>query len=237
MNLLHGSETPDTFAQGVKDCVPTLLGYISIGLAFGVVGIASGISLLEIFLLSAVVYAGSAQFIFCGLYVVGAPVSAIILTIFIVNLRHLLMSLSLALYFKQYSVLKNIGFGTLLTDETYGVAIATGAREGHLGGNWMNGLNVTAYSVWIISCTLGGVLGQWIPNPEKWGLDYALIAMFVALLVCTLAVAQKTKLMHYIKLVLCMAVVLYICNYFMPGHLAVVVSTIIVASIGVVTEK
>ena len=237
MNLLQGSETPDTFTQGVKDCVPTLLGYISIGFAFGVVGIASGISLLEIFLLSAIVYAGSAQFIFCGLYVAGAPVSAIILTIFIVNLRHLLMSLSLALYFKQYSALKNIGFGTLLTDETYGVAITKVAKEGRLGGSWMNGLNVTAYSVWIISCTLGGILGQWIPNPEKWGLDYALIAMFVALLVCTLAVAQKTKLMHYIKLVLCMAVVLYICNYFMPGHLAVVISTIIVATIGVVTEK
>ena len=63
--------TPDTFMQGVKDCIPTLLGYISIGVAFGVVGIASGISVLEIFLLSVLVYAGSAQFIFCGLYVAG----------------------------------------------------------------------------------------------------------------------------------------------------------------------
>lgn len=58
------SLTPDTFLQGIKDCVPTLLGYISIGLAFGVVGIASGISVLEVFLLSVLVYAGSAQFIF-----------------------------------------------------------------------------------------------------------------------------------------------------------------------------
>lgn len=230
-------QTPDTFLQGVKDCIPTLLGYISIGLAFGVVGIASGISVLEVFMLSVFVYAGSAQFIFCGLYLAGAPVSAIVLTIFIVNLRHLLMSLSIAPYFTKYSALRNIGFGTLLTDETFGVAIATGSKEGRLGGNWMDGLNITAYSVWIASCTLGGVLGQWLPDPKTWGLDYALIAMFVALLVLTLSFVPKTKLMHYLKLIACMALILYVLSYFMPGHLAVLVATILVATIGVVTEK
>src|SRR5690554_5801819 len=81
----------NTFYEGFKDCVPTLLGYISIGFAFGVVATASGLSLLENFLLSLLVYAGSAQFIFCGLFVAGAPVTVIILTTFIVNLRHLLM--------------------------------------------------------------------------------------------------------------------------------------------------
>ncbi len=230
-------QTPDTFLQGIKDCIPTLLGYISIGLAFGVVGIASGISVLEIFMLSVFVYAGSAQFIFCGLYLAGAPVSAIVLTIFIVNLRHLLMSLSIAPYFTKYSALRNIGFGTLLTDETFGVAIANGSKQGRLGGNWMDGMNITAYLVWIASCTLGGVLGQWLPDPKTWGLDYALVAMFVALLVLTLSFVPKTKLMHYLKLIACMVLILYVLSYFMPGHLAVLVGTILVATIGVVTEK
>ena len=80
----HNVQTPDTFLQGVKDCIPTLLGYISIGVAFGVVGIASGISVLEVFLLSVLVYAGSAQFIFCGLYLAGAPVTAVIVISMIV---------------------------------------------------------------------------------------------------------------------------------------------------------
>lgn len=229
--------TPDTFLQGVKDCVPTLLGYISIGLAFGVVGIASGISVLEVFLLSVLVYAGSAQFIFCGLYLAGAPVTAVIATIFIVNLRHLLMSLTIAPYFTKYSTLRNIRFGTLLTDETFGVSVVSAGKEGRLGGKWMDGLNITAYTTWIAACSIGGIIGQWLPDPEKWGLDYALVAMFVALLVLTLASIPKEKLMHYIKLILIMVISMYGMLYFMPGHLAVLLSTVIVATIGVALEK
>lgn len=229
--------TPDTFLQGVKDCVPTLLGYISIGVAFGVVGIASGISVFEVFLLSVLVYAGSAQFIFCGLYLAGAPVTAVVLTIFIVNLRHLLMSLTIAPHFTNYSTLRNIGFGTLLTDETFGVSVVAAGKEGRLGGKWMDGLNLTAYTTWIVACTIGGIIGQWLPDPEKWGLDYALVAMFVALLVLTLASIPRVKLMHYITLVGLMVIVMYGLLYFMPGHLAVLLSTLVVATIGVATEK
>lgn len=231
------SYTSDTFMQGVKDCIPTLLGYISIGVAFGVVGIASGISVFEVFLLSVLVYAGSAQFIFCGLYLAGAPVTAVILTIFIVNLRHLLMSLTIAPYFTKYSTLRNIGFGTLLTDETFGVSVVTAGKEGRLGGKWMDGLNVTAYTTWIAACTIGGIIGQWLPDPGKWGLDYALVAMFVALLVLTLHSIPKGKLMHYLKLIVVMVVSMYGMLYFMPGHLAVLLSTLVVATIGVATEK
>lgn len=229
--------TQNTLLQGVKDCIPTLLGYISIGVAFGVVGIASGISVFEVFLLSVLVYAGSAQFIFCGLYLAGAPVTAVIVTIFIVNLRHLLMSLTIAPYFTKYSTLRNIGFGTLLTDETFGVSVVTAAKEGRLGGKWMDGLNITAYTTWIAACTIGGIIGQWLPNPEQWGLDYALVAMFIALLVLTLESIPRQKLMHYLKLIVIMIISMYGMLYWMPGHLAVLLSTLVVATIGVAVEK
>ena len=107
---LEGYVQDDSYIQGIKDCLPTLFGYISIGFAFGVVGVASGLHVLEVFLLSVFVYAGSAQFIFCSLYVAGAPATAIIVTVFIVNLRHLLMSFSIAPYFTRYSILRNIGW-------------------------------------------------------------------------------------------------------------------------------
>lgn len=229
--------TTDSFSQGIRDCIPTLLGYISIGLAFGVIGITSNLSILEIFLLSVFVYAGSAQFIFCGLYVAGAPVSIIIITTFIVNLRHFLMSLTVAPHLTRYSSLRNIGFGSLLTDETFGVAVTKLMKENHLGGRWMDGLNLTAYLSWVAACTLGGILGKWIPDAESWGLDFALVAMFVALLVLNLADVGKSKLMHYLKLIGCVAISMYILSYFVPGHLAVLISTIIVATIGVLTEK
>lgn len=234
---VKNTQTLDTFSQGIKDCIPTLLGYISIGLAFGVIGMTSNLSILEIFLLSVLVYAGSAQFIFCGLYLAGAPFSVIIITTFIVNLRHFLMSLTVAPHLTHYSPLRNIGFGTLLTDETFGVAVTKMMKEKQLGGNWMDGLNLTAYLTWIASCTLGGIIGKWFPNAESWGLDFALVAMFGALLVLNLVDIGKSKLIHYLKLIALMALILYILLYFFPGHLAVLFATIIVATIGVVTEK
>ncbi|HAU33006.1 MAG TPA: branched-chain amino acid ABC transporter permease, partial [Lysinibacillus sp.] len=216
----------DSFIQGVKDCVPTLLGYISIGLAFGVVGSASGLSVLEIALLTILIYAGSAQFIFCALLLTSSPASAIIVTIFVVNLRHLLMSLTLAPHFTHYSMLRNVGFGTLLTDETFGVAVTKQMQTGKLYGKWMDGLNLTAYIFWILSCVTGAFLGQWVANPEQWGLDFALVAMFVALLVLQLSSVGKSKIMHYIKLIGYMAVIMYGLSYIVPSHVAVLLATV-----------
>lgn len=227
----------DSFIQGIKDCIPTLLGYISIGLAFGVVGSASGLSVLEIALLTILIYAGSAQFIFCALLLTNSPASAIIVTIFVVNLRHLLMSLTIAPHFTRYSMLRNVGFGTLLTDETFGVAVTKQMQTGKLYGKWMDGLNITAYLFWILSCVAGAFLGQWVANPEKWGLDFALIAMFVALLVLQLSSVGKNKIMHYLMLIGYMIVIMYGLSYLVPSHVAVLLATVIVATIGVVTDK
>lgn len=227
----------DSFIQGIKDCIPTLLGYISIGLAFGVVGSASGLSVLEIALLTILIYAGSAQFIFCALLLTNSPASAIIVTIFVVNLRHLLMSLTIAPHFTRYSMLRNVGFGTLLTDETFGVAVTKQMQTGKLYGKWMDGLNVTAYLFWILSCVAGAFLGQWVANPEKWGLDFALIAMFVALLVLQLSSVGKNKIMHCLMLIGYMIVIMYGLSYLVPSHVAVLLATVIVATIGVVTDK
>lgn len=228
---------PQSFMQGVRDCVPTLLGYISIGVAFGVVGIASNVSVLEVFLLSVLVYAGSAQFIFCGLYVAGAPMSAIVLTVFIVNLRHLLMSLTIAPHFVRYSPLRNIGFGTLLTDETFGVAVTKLAQHKTVSGSWMDGLNVTAYVAWIVSCTSGAVLGAFLPNPEQFGLDFALVAMFAALLILHLQATKAEKLRQYVTLCGIVGVLFYASLYIFPSHVAVLVSTMLGATIGVLRER
>lgn len=228
---------PNTFLQGMKDAIPTLLGYISIGMAFGVVGSASQLSMLEIFLLSLLVYAGSAQFIFCALYIAGAPASVIFTTIFVVNLRHFLMSLTVAPHFTHYSTLRNIGFGTLLTDETFGVTVTELSKGYRLGGRWLDGLNITAYSSWVISSVVGSVIGNWLPEAQNWGIDFALVAMFIALLILNLVNVGKGKVMHFVKLIGWMVVIMYALLYILPGYVAVLVSTIIVATIGVVTEK
>lgn len=232
-----GVNKEDRLLLGIRDSLPTLIGYISIGIAFGVVGVASNLSIVEIALLSILLYAGASQFIFCGLLLAGTPVSIIIITTFVVNLRHLLMSLTIAPSFTQYSLLRNIGFGSLLTDETFGVAITKRSQNNSLGARWMDGLNITAYLVWIASSIVGALIGKWIPNPNQWGLDFALTAMFVALLILTLSAIKRSLLKHYLLLISYMTILLYVLSYFMPSYVAVLVATIVVATIGVVTEK
>nr|WP_169091390.1 AzlC family ABC transporter permease [Paenibacillus sp. PL91]MBC9204988.1 AzlC family ABC transporter permease [Paenibacillus sp. PL91] len=233
----HEEQSALTFMQGVRDCIPTLLGYIGIGLAAGIVGASAKLSVLEIGLLSALVYAGASQFIICAMLMAMSPPSAIIATTFIVNLRHFLMSAALAPYFTRYSLLKNVGIGALLTDESFGVASLRTSSRLPINDRWMNGLNVTAYVVWIISCMAGAWLGSWIENPTAFGLDFALTAMFVALLVLQLAALPGSKLKHYLSLIVYTIIAVYVLSFFLSIYMAVLLATIIGAAIGAVTEK
>ncbi|OCA82005.1 AzlC family ABC transporter permease [Pseudobacillus wudalianchiensis] len=226
-----------SFKDGVKDCVPTLLGYISIGFAAGMIGVASGLSVVEIAFMSIFVYAGAAQFIICGMLAAGSPASAIIFTTFIVNLRHFLLSATLAPHFSKYSMLKNAGIATLVTDESFGVAAGRIFNRQPINDRWMNGLNLTAYTTWIASCVVGALLGKWVADPEKFGLDFALTAMFIALLVLQLESIKASKLKHYLLLIFLMVAAMYIFSAFVSVDLAVIFSTVIVATIGVVTSK
>lgn len=133
-----GNEAHVTFKQGVKECIPTLLGYAGVGLSFGIVAVASGFSMLEIILLCLLVYAGAAQFIICALVISGTPISAIILTTFIVNSRMFLLSMTLAPSYKNYSLLNRIGLSTLVTDETFGVAITPHLKGKKINDRWLH---------------------------------------------------------------------------------------------------
>ena len=112
-----------TFKQGVKECIPTLLGYVGIGLSFGIVAASQHFSIIEILLLCLLVYAGAAQFIICALVATGTPISAIVLTTLIVNSRFFLLSMTLAPNYKDYGIWNRLGLSSILTDETFGVAI------------------------------------------------------------------------------------------------------------------
>ncbi|OOP51968.1 AzlC family ABC transporter permease, partial [Enterococcus faecalis] len=170
-----------TFKEGVKACIPTILGYF--GIAAGILGKSSGLSIMSIVLMSAIIYGGSSQFIIIGMLATNSPFSAIIFTTFLVNARHFLMSLSVSEYFRDFSLGKSIGIGALLTDESYGVLMNPIMNGKQVSAQWVNGLNITAYLVWILSTLVGALIGNLIPDPNQFGLDFALVAMFVGLIV------------------------------------------------------
>lgn len=225
----------DSFIQGVKDCVPTLLGYLSIGLAAGVIQKTAGLSITEIALMSMILYAGSAQFIAAGMIAASSSIPAIIITIFFVNLRHILLSAALAPYFRHLTPLRNMLVGTLLTDETFGVAISEAAKKKRISEKWMHGLNITAYVNWLAANLAGAFLAQWISNPEKFGLAFALPAMFIGILVLSMVGRNRIKLDIVVAII---AVVIAVgSSFFLSSSMGVIVATIIASTIGMVVEK
>jgi 4-azaleucine resistance transporter AzlC len=223
------------FLAGAKDCIPTILGYLSIGFAAGVVEKTAGLSIAEIALMSLLLYAGSAQFIFAGMFAAGSPIFSIIFTVFFVNIRHLLLSAALSPYFRKYSPLRNTLIGAELTDETFGVAINRLTNHTANNDKWMLGLNVTAHVNWLAANIAGGYLGAWIPSPERYGLDFALPAMFIGLLV--LQVAGRKNLGRDMLIIAAAAAVFMGLNVWISGYAAVMAATVIAACIGMVTEK
>jgi len=183
LQLHENRRMHSAFVAGIKDCLPTVFGYLSIGFAFGVIGRTMGLSIVEILFMSIFVYAGSSQFIMTGMIAAGGTPVSIAITVFFVNLRHLLMSASLSPYFKHLPAWKAIIIGTQLTDETFGVAATKLSGQTAASGRWMLGLNMTAHINWVFATVVGAIFGQWIANPEQLGLGFALPAMFVGLLV------------------------------------------------------
>ena len=153
---------------------------VSIGLACGIIG-APYVTPVEMGLMSLFVYAGSAQFAMLALIAVQAPVAAIAMTVFLINLRLFLLSLHASTYFRHTSLWQNIGMSSLLTDETYGVLMGELAHTDKVNPMWMHGNNLNSYVAWFVG-TVVERLWVVLPNPEIFGLDFALVGMFIGIL-------------------------------------------------------
>ena len=210
------------FRSGMKAAVPTALGYVAIGLAFGVVAAASGLSALEVALMCAFVYGGSAQFAMCALVVAGASLGELTLTVFLVNLRNMLMSLHATTIFTKISLWNQLGIGGLITDESYGVLLGEYVHHKDIPSNWMHGNNIFSYLVWIVSSVVGCLIGSMIPNPELFGLDFALIALL----------CEGVRKLFLILLSIAVAYLSF--SIILSESLAVLVATLIGCSVGVV---
>ena len=109
------------WTSGVSQALPIVFGYVPIGIAFGILAQKAGISTVNTLLMSLIVYAGSSQLIAVGLFGAGVPPVSIILTTFVVNLRHMLMSAAVAPYLKGWRKVELASFAYELTDETFAV--------------------------------------------------------------------------------------------------------------------
>lgn len=226
-----------TVSAASKDTLPTVFGYIGIGVAFGIVGKAAGLSPLLVTLMSIITYAGSAQFVIVSMLVTHSPIFSIIFSVFLVNSRMILMSTTLASYFKRESMVKNILVGTLLTDESFALGMnKLNYSDNHLNFAWFNTANVISYMTWILSSLVGAVLGNFISNPEKFGLDFALVAMFIGLLYLQLISDKSINFNLQLIVVGFVLVAIYFGLIFIPSSLLILLVTLVACNFGVVMK-
>lgn len=222
----------------VKDTLPTVFGYIGIGIAFGVIGRASGFNPLVVILMSVFIYAGSAQFTTVSMLAAANPVASIILATFLVNSRMILMGTTIGHYFKKDSVAKNVMLGTLITDESFALGMnKLNYTKGKLSFEWFNTANWIAYLTWGISTAIGAILGGVVGDPKKLGLDYAIVAMFFGLLYLQVVSDRALKLTLQLLVILVTIILTYLGMIFLPANLVIIVVTLIGCGLGVLLKN
>lgn len=164
------------FFAGVRAELPLLAGALPFGLIYGFLAREAGIPPAAAIAMSSIVFAGSAQFIGTQLFSVGAPWSILLLTTFVVNLRHVLYSAFVAPYLQHLRPGWKWLLGYLLTDEAYAVVIKR--PNSHM---FFLGAGLALWIGWQVTSALGVLLGARIP-PE-WNLEFALPLIFIAITV------------------------------------------------------
>jgi 4-azaleucine resistance transporter AzlC len=177
------SERFKTFLAGARAEIPLLIGVFPFGMIYGALALNAGLSTAAAQMMSSIVFAGSAQFITAQLIHDSTPGFVIVLTIAVVNLRHMLYSASLAPYLASLSTRWKALLSYLLTDEAYAPTIlhyeATGVTP---SAHWfLFGAGCSLWLTWQVSTALGIFLGAAIP--ESWSLDFALPLTFIAMVV------------------------------------------------------
>jgi 4-azaleucine resistance transporter AzlC len=203
MNNASSSTFSGSVLRGAAQALPIVLGYLPVGFAYGVLAANAGLSTWNALLMSSIVYAGSAQLIAIGLFAAQASAPSILAMTFIVNLRHLLMSAALAPYLGTWSRRMLLAFGCELTDETFGLHASRLSDPGLDYAEDRTAIfvsNMTAHLAWICGGGLGLAASALIVDVRPIGLDYALPAMFLALLV-----AQCKSWRHALVAVVCAA--------------------------------
>lgn len=169
------------FVKAAGLASPIIIGYIPIGVAYGILGAQAGLPLWAVLGMSLLVFAGSSQFIAVGMLQAGAPWPVITVTTFLVNLRHLLMSTALVPHVRNVPIPRLLLLAFGVTDESFAVNSAQ-FRAGKHGVGSSLVISYLGYVTWAVASGVGFILGDYISDPLRFGVDFALPSMFIGLL-------------------------------------------------------
>jgi 4-azaleucine resistance transporter AzlC len=223
-----------SFAKGIQAGSVVALGYVPIAITFGLVAKASGLPDYAAIMMSLFVFAGASQFVGVNLLALGVTHWEIIMTTFILNLRHFLMTASLSQRLPAKTPrrwLALLAFG--VTDETF--TVASLRPEKQLSPKFVLGLNLVAFSAWNAGTWIGLFVAAELPSSLQSSMGIALYAMFIGLLVPSL---KKSKPVLMISLI---AIGISAALYWIPifkslsAGWIIIIATLLASAIGAIT--
>lgn len=228
----NGPTRRQEFWHGVRAITPLVIGAIPFGIIFGAVAITGGLSPAATAAMSAFVFAGAAQFVAADMVAGGATTWLIVVTTFIVNVRHALYATSLGPYMRRLSQSWLAPLGFMLTDEVYLTAIRRyTSDDASPYKHWYYlGAGSTMYVNWQVSTWIGIWAGRTIADPRAWGLDFALPVTFIGLLVPT--ITRRSVFWCVVA-----AGVSAVALRGLPNQVGLLIATLIGIVTGVLTER
>jgi 4-azaleucine resistance transporter AzlC len=179
-----------SFVRGLRLGMPIFLGYVPIGAAFGVIATTAGFSLWQAFACSTFVFAGAGQFVAAKLLRDGAGIVTVLIATGVLNLRHILFGATMAPYLHETPRRLQLPIAFMLTDEVFGVNI-TDLQAGTADDYSLIGVGITAWTGWVLGSAVGAAAATLIGDPSKWGVEFAMPAMFTALLVAQITSRRR----------------------------------------------
>lgn len=169
------------FLQGTVAMLPLSIAVLPWGLLAGSFAIDAGMNMLESQALSAILFAGSAQLVATGMIKSGAGLLTMLITTFFITSRHFLYSVSMRKKISPLPVRWRIGLGFLLTDELF--ALCGQQSEKQFNRWYALGAGLSFYLFWNVATLVGIIAGSYIPALNELGLEFAVAATFIAIVV------------------------------------------------------
>ena len=170
--------------KGVVRVLPICLGVFPTGITFGIVAMQAGLSVLEATAMSFFVVAGASQFMAVNLLVQAASLPSIWITVFLVNLRHLIMSTYVMNALKEESFGKRFLASLLIVDESF--AVFSIAEKKDQNGAFMTGVGITLFLTWVGSTFLGCIAASIMPPILSKSLSIVFYAAFIRILITSI---------------------------------------------------
>ncbi len=219
------SDNITEFRRGLLAMTPLMPGIAVFGFLYGVLARQAGLTPFQAWGMSMTVFAGSSQFVAAGLWDHTAALT-IIITTFVVNLRHTLLGLSIGPYLTGLSRRWKVALAFWLTDESYAIAI-TEYRQGRGSPGFLLGASWGVYLIWPIS----GLAGTAIPDPARWGLNLIFPLAFMGLLMAFMEDLTS------VVIALAAGIIALAAAQLLPGSWYVIVAGILASTLGLALER